>query len=117
MAANHGLIQRAAAPFAGLVNRARLGFPRRFFQGTGTPGGDLATTVVYREIKKRGNRGVAFATPHPALFERNHDIDEIIPCRDANADGWLHQACLSYDWANSNMTRCAMPMNRPPNTS
>jgi ADP-heptose:LPS heptosyltransferase len=89
MAANHGIIQRAAAPFAGLVNRARLGFPRRFFQGTGTLGGDLPSTVVFRELKKRGNRGIAFATPHPALFERNHDVDEIIPCRDANADGWL----------------------------
>ncbi len=35
------------------------------------------------------SRRIAFATPHPALFERNHDIDEIVTCRDANADGWL----------------------------
>ena len=55
----------------GVVNRVRLGFPRRFFQGNGSPAGDLAASVVFRELKKRGARGVAnFATPHQALFER-----------------------------------------------
>ena len=90
MSAPDGIIQRAAAPFAGVVNRVRLGFPRRFFQGNGSPAGDLAASVVFRELKKRGARGVAFATPHQALFERNHDVDEIIPCRNPDSDRWLH---------------------------
>ena len=54
------------------------------------PGSDLAATVVFRELRKRGQRGVAYVTPHQALFERNHDIDEIIPCPIGSADGWGH---------------------------
>src|SRR5882672_8547379 len=81
MVANAGIIQRAASPFAGVVNRARLGFPRRFFRGDGSLGGDLASTVVFRELKKRGTRGIAVATPHRGLFERNPDVDEIISRR------------------------------------
>ena len=45
-------------------------------------------TAVFRELKKRGNRGIAFVTPNPGLFERNQDIDELIPVRNTKADQW-----------------------------
>src|SRR5665213_2501690 len=83
------ITQKIASPFAGIVNRARLGFPRHFFLGTGGIGDDLMCTTVFRELKKRGSRGVAFATPYPELLERNHDVDEIIPSRNTRADRWL----------------------------
>lgn len=82
-----GILKHAVAPFAGLFNRARLGFPRRFFRGNGSLGGDLATTVVFRELKKRGTRGLALATPHRSLFERNPDVDTVIS-RSATRPGW-----------------------------
>ena len=87
MAEPAGIVQRAAAPLAGLVNRARLGFPGRFFRGNGSLGGDLATTLVFRELKKRGTRGLTFFTPHRSLFERNPDVDKVIN-RPATRTGW-----------------------------
>jgi hypothetical protein len=81
------IVRDMVSPFAGLFNRARLGFPRRFFQGTGGIGGDLAMTVVFRELKKRGARGLALATPHRSLFERNPDVDTVI-FRPATRPGW-----------------------------
>jgi ADP-heptose:LPS heptosyltransferase len=66
------------SPFAGVVNRVRLGFPSRFFQGAGRIGDDLMCTTVFRELRKRGKRGIAIATRHPGLFEKNPDVDHII---------------------------------------
>ena len=82
------IIQKVVSPFAGMINRGRLGFPRYFFQGAGGIGDDLMCTAVFRELKKRGNRGIAFVTPNPGLFERNQDIDELIPVRNTKADQW-----------------------------
>ena len=45
-------------------------------------------TTVFRELKKRGTRGVAFTTPNLELFKNNNDIDEIIPVRNSNSDQW-----------------------------
>jgi ADP-heptose:LPS heptosyltransferase len=84
------VVRRVASPFAGVVNRVRLGFPRHFFLGTGGIGDDLLCSGAFRELKKRGTRGIAFATQYNSLFERNHDVDEILPCRNARADKWLH---------------------------
>ena len=78
MSASEGILSRAVSPFAGLVNRARLGFPGRFFAGTGLPGDDLMGTAVFRELKKRSPRRLAVASPHRALFEHNRDVDTII---------------------------------------
>jgi hypothetical protein len=84
------IVRNVVSPFAGIINRGRLGFPRHFFQGAGGLGDDLMCTTVFRELKKRGTRGIAFVTPNQGLVERNHDIDEIIPARNSTSDKWLH---------------------------
>jgi ADP-heptose:LPS heptosyltransferase len=89
MAEPMAVVRSVASPFAGIVNRARLGFPRHFFLGTGGIGDDLLCSGVFRELKKRGTRGIAFATQHTPLFERNHDVDEVIVCRNSRSDKWL----------------------------
>jgi ADP-heptose:LPS heptosyltransferase len=82
-----GIIKRVASPFAGVANRFRLGLPRRYFRGNGSFSADLASTVVFRELKKRGISGLALATAHPELFAQNADVDQIIPRRNGRA-GW-----------------------------
>jgi hypothetical protein len=72
------IINQAALPFAGLFNRARLGFPRYFFQGNEHISGDLMGTTVFRELRKRGGHGIAVATQHRDLFRHNPDVDKII---------------------------------------
>ena len=66
------------SPFAGVVNRVRLGFPRHYFQGTGLPGDDLMCSTVFRELKKRGTRSLAIATPHTELYAHNRDVEHFI---------------------------------------
>jgi ADP-heptose:LPS heptosyltransferase len=85
------LLNRVSAPFAGLVNRARLGFPRHFFRSSGLLGDDLMCTAVFREMKKRGSGKITMATRQAGLFERNPDVDEII----AYPDSWLER-CLQH---------------------
>lgn len=87
MAGQEGFIKKTAAPFAGVVNRARLGFPGRFFRGNGSLGGDLASTVVFRELKKRAASGLAMATPHGSLFANNPDVDKVVHRKPART-GW-----------------------------
>src|SRR5208283_4382119 len=79
---------RLVSPFAGVVNRARLGFPSRFFQGAGRIGDDLMCTTVFRELRKRGKRGIAIATRNPGLFEKNPDVDHIIRQSDSPLNRW-----------------------------
>src|ERR1019366_3714969 len=62
-----GIAGRLVSPFVGVVNRARLGFPSRFFQGAGRIGDDLICTTVFRELRKPGKRGDAIATRHPGV--------------------------------------------------
>jgi ADP-heptose:LPS heptosyltransferase len=69
---------RIVSPFAGVINLARLGFPSQFFQGAGRIGDDLMCTTVFRELRKRGKRGIAIATRNPGLFETSPDVDHII---------------------------------------
>lgn len=83
------VVRRVISPFAGVVNRARLGFPRHFFQGTGGMGDDLICSCIFRELKKRGSPSIAFATQYPSLFERNHDVNEVISIRNTRSDKWL----------------------------
>ena len=73
-----GIAAQAVTPFAGIYNRLRLGFPSHYFQGTGGIGDDLMTTMVFRELKKRGQRNLALATNYPGLFEKNPDVDRLI---------------------------------------
>jgi ADP-heptose:LPS heptosyltransferase len=72
------IVTSLVKPFAGLVNRARLGFPQHFFSGTGGIGDDLMCTTVFRELKKRGVRRLAMATQHPSLFQNNSDVDKVL---------------------------------------
>ena len=63
---------------AGLFNRARLGFPRHYFHGTGGLGDDLMCTTVFRELKKRGACRIVMATSRPGIFQNNPDVDAVL---------------------------------------
>ena len=82
------IVGRVIAPFAGVVNRVRHGFPSRFFQGTGRIGDDLMCSVVFRELRKRSKRSIAMATQHPCLFEKNPDVEKVIRVSDARLNRW-----------------------------
>ena len=87
MAGQSGIIKRAVAPFAGVVNRFRLGFPGHYLCGNGSRSADLASTVVFRELRRRGTRDLAMATAHPELFENNPDSGKIVH-RSGGRLGW-----------------------------
>ncbi len=78
MAEGTSIPVKLISPFAGIFNRARLGFPGRFFIGTGGIGDDLMCTTVFRELRKRGVRNVAMTTRRPGLFQNNSDVDKLI---------------------------------------
>jgi ADP-heptose:LPS heptosyltransferase len=79
------------APLLGLINRARLGFPRHYFQGTGGIGDDLMCTTVFRELKKRRASRIAVATQHPGLFQNNPDVDKILFHPRPRLNRWLRE--------------------------
>lgn len=58
----------------------RRGVPRHlvYFYGR-SPGDDMMCTVVLREMRKRGHRGVWMMTRFPELFARNPDPDRVVP--------------------------------------
>jgi len=59
---------------------ARRGWPRHLVHFYGnTPGDDLMCTVVLREMRKRGRRSIWMMSRHPALYERNKDVDVVVP--------------------------------------
>lgn len=95
MAESHGLVRTALAPFAGVFNRARLGFPSRYLQGTGGIGDDLMCSTVFRELKKRGNGRIAMTTQHPGLFEKNSDVDHVVYHPNPRMEFWSN-AGLPY---------------------
>jgi ADP-heptose:LPS heptosyltransferase len=76
------------SPFAGVVNRVRHGFPRRFFQGAGLIGDDLLCSTIFRELRKRGKRDLAIVTRNPSLFEKNPDVGKIIRQTDERFNRW-----------------------------
>jgi hypothetical protein len=58
----------------------RRGRPRHLVYFCGdTLGDDLMCTAVLREFRKRGRPGVWMMTRFPALFERNPDVDQVVP--------------------------------------
>jgi ADP-heptose:LPS heptosyltransferase len=79
------------SPLFGVANRVRLGFPGRYFQGTGGIGDDLMCTTVFRELKKRSSRRIAMATQHPDLFEKNPDVDHVISHPHPRTARWLQR--------------------------
>ena len=59
---------------------ARRGRPRHLVHFYGySPGDDLMCTVVLREMRKRGRRGIWMMSRFPGLFERNPDVDVVVP--------------------------------------
>jgi ADP-heptose:LPS heptosyltransferase len=82
------LAGRMISPFAGVVNRVRHGFPRRYFQSAGRIGDDLMCSVVLRELHKRGKRGLAVITQNPTLFQKNPDVDKIIRQSGSRLNRW-----------------------------
>lgn len=84
-----GIARQVVSPFAGIYNRARLGFPSRYFVGTGGIGDDLMCTTIFRELKKRGRSSIAMATRHPGLFQNNADVDKVISHSNQRMCDWL----------------------------
>jgi ADP-heptose:LPS heptosyltransferase len=82
---------RVKTTAAGRFNRARLGFPAHYFQGTGGIGDDLMGTTVFRELKKRGTGGIAVSTQHPGLFQNNPDVDKILWHPRPRLNRWLRE--------------------------
>lgn len=80
-----------AKQLAGLLNRARLGFPRYYFQGTGGIGDDLMGTTVFHELRRREARGIAVTTQHPSLFRNNPDVDRIVWSELPRLNRWLRE--------------------------
>jgi len=78
-------------PVAGLFNRARLGFPRHYFRGSGGIGDDLLCTTVFRELRKRGHHRIAFSTQYPDLFQHNPDLDAVVSSTRPRVWRWLHE--------------------------
>ena len=59
---------------------SRRGWPRHLVHFYGnTPGDDLMCTVILREMRKRGLRGVWMMSRFPGLFDRNPDVDMVVP--------------------------------------
>jgi ADP-heptose:LPS heptosyltransferase len=85
-----GIAGRLVSPFAGVINRARYGFPSRFFQGAGRIGDDLMCSTVFRELRKRSKRSIAITTRNPGLFEKSPDVDRIIRQTDTHLNRWCH---------------------------
>jgi ADP-heptose:LPS heptosyltransferase len=46
------------------------------------PGDDLLCTVVLRELKKRGQKKIWMMSKNPELFEKNGDVDQVVPIDD-----------------------------------
>ena len=88
MATPLGIAGSILSPFAGVVNRARFGFPSRFFQGAGRIGDDLMCSAIFRELRKRSRLSIAVVTRNPGLFEKNPDVDKIIRATDARLNRW-----------------------------
>jgi ADP-heptose:LPS heptosyltransferase len=88
MASPMEIAGHVVAPFAGVVNRVRHGFPSRFLQGGGRIGDDVMCSTVFREMRKRSKRSIAVVTRNPGLFEKNPDVDKIIRQTDARLNRW-----------------------------
>ena len=83
------IVKDALKPVAGVFNRARLGFPRHYFQGAGGIGDDMMGTTVFRELKKRGGGRIAVSTQHPGLFQNNSDVDHLLWHPRPRVNRWL----------------------------
>jgi hypothetical protein len=72
--------EHAAWAAGELVRRGR---PRELVHFYGqTPGDDLMCTAVLREMRRRGHRDVWMMSRFPDLFDRNSDVDVVVPFDD-----------------------------------
>jgi ADP-heptose:LPS heptosyltransferase len=76
---------------AGWLNRVRLGFPGRVWQGAGGIGDELMCTTVFHELRKRGERRIVLATRRPELFRGNADLDAVVYHAEPRLDRWLRE--------------------------
>lgn len=59
---------------------SRLGRPRELVRFYGnSPGDDVMCTVILRELRRRGRRGVWMMTRFPELFQGSRDVDAVVP--------------------------------------
>jgi ADP-heptose:LPS heptosyltransferase len=57
----------------------KMGMPETMFHFGIGPGDDLLCTVVLRELKKRGRKKMWMMSKNPGLFEKNSDLDQVVP--------------------------------------
>ncbi len=88
MATPMDIVGNVAAPFAGVVNRLRHGFPSRIIQAGPRIGDNLMCSTVLREFRKRGKHSLAVVTRYPELYEKNPDVEKVI----RQTDGRLNRA-------------------------
>ncbi|HEX7653985.1 MAG TPA: glycosyltransferase family 9 protein [Verrucomicrobiae bacterium] len=89
MEQSNGMMSRLLSPAAGVFNRFRLGFPRRYFHGGGGIGDDLLCTAVFRELKKRSGGRIAMRTKYAGLFENNPDVDHVLYHSQPRMEQWI----------------------------
>jgi hypothetical protein len=84
MGSSANLAGRLLAPFVGVVNRARLGLPSRYFQSGGRIGDDLMCSMVFREFHKRNRHRTVIVTRNPSLFKRSPDVERVLRLSDTS---------------------------------
>lgn len=57
----------------------RSGWPRVVVEFAGGIGDQLLCSAIFRELRRRGGRRLWLMTSAPALFERNNDVDAVLP--------------------------------------
>ncbi len=62
-----------------LSDVARHGLPGHIIYFGGSLGDNLLCTAIFRELRKRGRRGLWMMTSQPALFAGNSDVDAVVP--------------------------------------
>lgn len=81
------LLNRARAAPRVAWKLAQHGRPNRLVLfGSLSLGDDLLCTVLFREWRRRGERGLWMMSRHPQLFAGNPDVDRVLPVDDYHAN-------------------------------
>jgi ADP-heptose:LPS heptosyltransferase len=62
--------------------RFKIGLPEMLLYFGIGPGDDLLCTVVLRELRRRGHQKIWMMSKNPELFEKNSDVDRVVPIDD-----------------------------------
>src|SRR6267154_2301260 len=65
-----------------LTTAFKRGWPELLVYFGVAPGDDMLCTVVLHELKKRGQKKIWMMSKNPELFEKNHDVDLVVPIVD-----------------------------------